>query len=63
MIDKYAAFSQSFLKVTIGNWIAHVKEDRVQDDAFGKMCSFEIGRHPLLPNSTPTWFHVITHQR
>ena len=36
MVDGYAAFGQNFLKVTIGECIAHIKEDRMQDDTLGK---------------------------
>lgn len=47
VINDYAAFSQKLLKVTIGNGIADVKEDCMQDDIFGKMSPFEIDRHSL----------------
>jgi hypothetical protein len=51
MIDVYATFGYNFLKVTIGDGVAHVKADRVQNDTFRKMCSFEIDRHLFSPQS------------
>ena len=51
MIDGYAAFGQDFLKVSIGDRIAHAKEDGMQDDTLGEMNAFEINRHPLPPHS------------
>jgi len=47
MVDGYPTFGQNFLKITIGNGVAHVKEYGIKDDAFGEMGTFEIDCHLL----------------
>lgn len=44
MVDCYASLSRNLLKLAIGDGVAHVKEDGMQDDAFGKISPFEIDR-------------------
>jgi len=63
MINVHTTFSHNFLKISIGNSVAHVKEHRVQNDAFGEMDVFEIERHPHPPHSIINNDYHITQQK
>src|SRR5690606_1324033 len=46
MINLYTTLRHNFLEIAIGNGIAHI-ENRIKDDPFGEVNSFEINGHPL----------------
>jgi hypothetical protein len=63
MVNVYASFSHDFLQITIGNRITDVKENSIEDDAFGEMCPCEIDRHPHSPRSNIRIKRIIAKKR
>lgn len=45
MVDCDTVFGGDLLKVAIRNGIAHINEDGVQDNSFGKLSPFEIDHY------------------
>ncbi len=63
MINGYTALSQNFLKFAIGDRLANIEENRVQNDTFRKMNALEFYHHPHLPHSIMRTEAKITQQK